>query len=49
MEAEYFHSRESRIEAGMDREEDISLTVFATKDIIGKMNQYSGIAVTTLE
>ena len=49
VEAEYFHSRESRIEAGMDREEDISLTVFATKDIIGKMNQYSGIAVTTLE
>ena len=49
VEAEYFHSRESRIEAGMDREEDISLTVFVTKDIIGKMNQYSGIAVTTLE
>src|SRR5699024_9289726 len=43
-EAEYLHSRESRIEEGMDREEDISLTEFATKDIIGKMNQYSGIA-----
>ena len=50
-EREYFCSRENREkenkEAGRtDRE---MLTVFQTKDIIGKMNAYRGIAATTLE
>ena len=48
-EQEYFHSRESRIEAGLDEAEEDRLKVFQTKDIIGRMNQYSGIATTTLE
>lgn len=48
-EQEYFRSRESRIEAGMDEAEEDRLKVFQTKDIIGRMNQYSGIAATTLE
>ena len=49
VEQEYFHSRESRIEAGMDEAEEDRLKVFRTKDIIGRMNQYSGIASTILE
>ncbi len=49
VEKEYFHSRESRIEAGMEETQDVSLKVFETKDIIVRMNLYSGIAVTTLE
>ena len=49
VEKESFHSRESRIEAGMEETQDVSLKVFETKDIIVRMNLYSGIAVTTLE
>ena len=49
VEQEYFHSRESRIEAGMDEAREERLKVFQTKDIIGRMNEYSGIATTTLE
>lgn len=49
VEKEYFHSRESRIEAGMDETENETLRVFETKDIIGRMNQYFGFAMTTLE
>ncbi len=48
-ESEYFHSRESRIEAGMEEEGDSRLEVFQTKDLIGKMNHYSGIGMTTLD
>ena len=48
MEQEYFQSRENRIEAGVEEGED-SLTVFQVKDIIGQMNCYSGIGLTTLE
>ena len=40
VEQEYFHSRESRIEAGMDETGEDRLKVFQTKDIIGRMNQY---------
>ena len=49
VENEYFHSRESRIDAGMEEPEEEQLKVFQTKDIIGKMNQYSGFGITTLE
>ena len=49
MEQEYFHSRENRIEAGMDEAREEQLKVFQTKDIIGRMNEYSGIGTTTLE
>ena len=49
VEKEYFHSRESRIEAGMDETMEEQLKVFRTKDIIGRMNEYSGIGTTTLE
>ena len=49
VENEYFHSRESRIDAGMEEPEEEQLKVFQTKDIIGKMNQYSGFGMTTLE
>ena len=48
VEQEYFQSRENRIEAGVEEGED-SLTVFQVKDIIGQMNCYSGIGLTTLE
>lgn len=49
VENEYFHSRESRIDAGMEVPEEERLKVFQTKDIIGRMNQYSGFSMTTLE
>ena len=49
VENEYFHSRESRISAGMEVPEEERLKVFQTKDIIGRMNQYSGFGMTTLE
>lgn len=49
VENEYFHSRESRIDAGMEVPEEERLKVFQTKDIIGRMNQYSGFGMTTLE
>ncbi len=49
VENEYFHSRESRIDAEMEEPEEEQLKVFQTKDIIGKMNQYSGFGMTTLE
>ena len=48
VEEEYFHSRESRLEAGMEEEEE-GLTVFETKTVIEKMNRYSGFGFTTLE
>ncbi|HIX63585.1 MAG TPA: transcription-repair coupling factor [Candidatus Mediterraneibacter colneyensis] len=47
-EQEYFHSRKSRAQAG-EAEEEESLTVYQTQDIIGRMNSYSGIGMTTLE
>ncbi len=49
VETEYFHSRESRIEAGAEGAREDGLQVFQTKDIIGRMNQYSGFGMTTLE
>ena len=49
VEQEYFHSRENRIEAGMDEAREEQLKVFQTKDIIGRMSEYSGIGTTTLE
>ena len=49
VEQEYFHSRESRAEAGMEETQEERLRVFQTKDIIGRMNGYSGIGTTTLE
>src|SRR5699024_308034 len=48
VEEEYFHSMESRLEAGMEEEEE-GLTVFETKTVIEKMNRYSGFGFTTLE
>ncbi len=48
VEQEYFHSRENRMESGIEGEET-SLTVYETKDIIARMNGYHGIALTTLE
>ena len=48
VETEYFHSRENRDEAGIDLEEE-ELKVFQTKEIIERMNAYSGIGFTTLE
>ena len=48
VETEYFHSRENRDEAGVDLEEE-ELKVFQTKEIIARMNAYSGIGFTTLE
>ena len=48
VEQEYFHSRENRLESGIEGEET-SLTVYETKDIIARMNGYHGIALTTLE
>ena len=48
VEKEYFHSRESRMEAGMEEEEE-GLTVFETRAVIEKMNRYSGFGFTTLE
>ena len=48
VEQEYFQSRENRIEAGVEEGED-SLTVFQVNDIIGQMNCYGGIGLTTLD
>ena len=48
VEEEYFHSRQSRLEAGMEEEED-GLTVFEVKAVIEKMNRYCGFGFTTLE
>ena len=48
VEKEYFHSRENRDEAGVALEEE-ELKVFQTKEIIERMNGYSGIGFTTLE
>ena len=48
VEQEYFHSLESREEAGME-EDAIPIRVEQTENIIGKMNQYHGIAFTMLE
>ncbi len=48
VEQEYFHSMDSREEAGTLGEE-VPLRVFETKDVIEQMNRYSGIGFTTLE
>ena len=48
-EKEYFRSRENRMESGMDEAEESRLTVYETQEIIGRMNGYCGIALTTLE
>ena len=48
VESEYFHSCENRSAAGMVNEEE-DLTVFQTKNIIGLMNQFFCIGLTTLE
>ena len=48
VEKEYFHSRGNRDEAGVALEEE-ELKVFQTKEIIERMNGYSGIGFTTLE
>lgn len=48
VETEYLHSRQNRDEAGVDSPGEI-LDVYPVKDIIEKMNGYSGIACTTLE
>ena len=48
-EQEYFRSRENRIESGMEETAESGLTVYATQDIISRMNGYSGIPLTTLE
>ena len=48
VEKEYFHSLESREEAGMETEE-IPIQVEQTDHTIGKMNKYYGIAFTMLE
>ncbi|HJD02712.1 MAG TPA: transcription-repair coupling factor [Candidatus Mediterraneibacter excrementavium] len=51
-EQEYFRSRENR---GQESEgktgvsEQVRLIIYQTKDMIGKMNTYRGIAATTLE
>lgn len=47
-ESEYFRSRENR-ENDEYSEDYVRLTVYQTKDVIGKINSYRGIAVTTLE
>ena len=48
VEKEYFHSLESREEAGMETDE-IPIQVEQTDHTIGKMNKYYGIAFTMLE
>jgi transcription-repair coupling factor (superfamily II helicase) len=48
VEAEVQDSRKNREEAGIYNTE-AELSVFPVKDIVEKMNQYCGIAVTTLE
>ena len=47
VEEEYVHSRQNREEAGVNPEEN-TLTVYPVREIIDKMNRYSGIACTTL-
>lgn len=49
VEQEYFHSRESREEAKVQEKDDENLQVYETKDIIFRMNQYNGFALTVLE
>ncbi|HJA65181.1 MAG TPA: transcription-repair coupling factor [Candidatus Mediterraneibacter cottocaccae] len=50
VEEEFFHSRESRALAGVEEEEEGKVpVVYETKDVIEKMNRYSGFAFTTLE
>ena len=49
VEAEYTESLKNRADAGMKEEGEEKLRVFQTKDIIGEMNCYSGIGLTTLE
>ncbi|WP_306480225.1 transcription-repair coupling factor [Mediterraneibacter sp.] len=49
VETEYFESLRNRIDAGLEKANSEDLQVFQTKDIIGKMNGYSGIGMTTLE
>lgn len=46
-EKEFKSSQENRAEAGLTEEE--ALAVFPVKEIIEKMNQYSGVGLTTLE
>ena len=48
VEKEYFHSLESREEAGIEADE-IPIQVEQTDHMIGKMNKYYGIAFTMLE
>lgn len=48
VEEEYVHSRQNREEAGVNSGEEV-LTVYPVREIIEKMNQYSGIVCTTLE
>ena len=48
VEQEYFHSVENRLESGLEEGED-ALKVYETKDIIGRMNGYSCVGLTTLE
>ena len=48
VEKEYFHSLESRKNAGMTEEAD-EIRVFQTKEIIEKFNTRYGIGLTTLE
>ena len=48
VEKEYFHSLESREEAGIEADE-IPIQVEQTDHTIGKMNKYYGIAFTMLE
>ena len=47
VEEEYFHSRESREEAGVSEAED--LKIFGTRDVIIQMNRFCSIGFTTLE
>ena len=47
VEEEYFHSRESREEAGVSEAED--LKIFETRDVIIQMNRFCSIGFTTLE
>lgn len=49
VEAEYTESLKNRIDAGMKEDGKEEQRVFQTKDIIGGMNLYSGIGLTTLE
>lgn len=49
VEMEYFHSRESRIKSGIEESDHVPFRVFETKDIIGAVNSYSAVALTTLE